>query len=106
MIKPFIVYDNETGREKRRGSCPEHMFEIQAQDGEHVIEDPLDPQLPYVVSGTTISGLPVPCTATLDGVDYLIADGVIEMRPDAPGHYFVRVAASNFTPVTIEVISS
>jgi len=51
----------------------------------------------------TISGLPIPCTATLDGVDTIITDGVILFKIDFPGTYQIIITSFPYIPKTFEV---
>jgi hypothetical protein len=43
MNKKFVIYDSEGGI-LRAGDCPEHLFGLQAQDGEYILEGEADPQ--------------------------------------------------------------
>lgn len=51
------------------------------------------PEIPAVLSGTSLSGLPVPCTITIGGVDYPCQESVAELAFDQPGTYRVIVQA-------------
>lgn len=59
------------------------------------------PDLPAALSRTTIaaddrdasvlSGLPVPCAVTVDGVDHLVTDGTLAIRSPMPATYEIRI---------------
>jgi hypothetical protein len=49
-MKKFIIH-NQEGKILRTGSCPDEMLEIQAQDGEKVIEGIADDSKHYVNNG-------------------------------------------------------
>ena len=56
-----------------------------------------------VVSGRTVSNLPIPCTTTIEGVEYLINDGVLELSATLPGPYGVLFEAVPFLPCEVIV---
>ncbi len=51
------------------------------------------PENPAVLSGTTLSALPVPCIITIRGMDYSCGESVAELAFDQPGVYPVVVQA-------------
>lgn len=112
----FIVYDSK-GEIIRTGSCPSAMLALQTGVYEFVMEGQADDRTQWVdnhvvtqrpamtpqVNGSTISGLPQPCTATIDGQSQEVLDGEIEVVADLPGTYLVRIEAFPYIPVELEV---
>lgn len=50
-----------------------------------------------------ISGLPIPCTVTVDGNAYTIDDGEFEFTTDTTGTYKISVEAFPYIPTSWEV---
>lgn len=118
----FIVYDHK-GNILRTGIAPTEMIPLQAQDGELVLEGYADQQgdfidlstpdhghvvmprtqMNLVVVGASISGLPVPCTAIIDGERYDVDDGLIELDSDVAKVHSVTIIADRHLMNTIEV---
>jgi hypothetical protein len=67
--------------------------------GEPTLRTPMAP----VVAGRTISNLPIPCVATIEGVRYTIDDGVLELSAALPGPYVVSLDAVPFLPCEVVV---
>lgn len=113
----FLVYDNATGHILRTGCCPDDHLGMQASAGETAIEGEADDAMHYIrdglvtdkmaiaatLSGTTISGLPIPATVTVEGVRYDVTDGVAELSFNLPGTYQVKVEALHYLPKTFEI---
>lgn len=53
-------------------------------------------QMEIIISGNLISGLPIPCTARIEGVPYEVADGELELNANLPGPYRVRLSAVGY----------
>lgn len=113
-MKYFTKYNLATGEILGTGECIDDHFDLQAGDGEALIEDrfsPVDyyiqesipvarPELIVVASTSsinadgvevaTISGLPNPTEVELSGVKrqkFQVLDGVIELVTTTPGRY-------------------
>lgn len=56
-----------------------------------------------IISGLTISNLPIPCTAFIEAARYEITDGVLELSPSLPGPYEVRLEAVPYLSKTVTV---
>ena len=56
------------------------------------------------IDAATLSGLPVPCTVTVDGTPHAVDDGVFVFRAADPGIYRIEVDEPSFLPAnwTIE----
>jgi len=111
-VKSFIVYD-DSGIILRSGQCPDSMVELQASaPGERVMVGVADDSMHYidggevadrmqmgaVLDGTTIRGLPNPSTIKIEGVKYIVTDGVAELEFPIPGVYRVRCRALHRIP--------
>lgn len=114
----FTVYETATGEIKGTVTCQAVDVEANTPKGHarvdghfrgdtHHVKDgaamPRSPMQP-VVSGMTVSGLPPQTTARIERAVYLVTDGVLELSPDLPGPYIVRLSAPGYlsTKVTIE----
>jgi hypothetical protein len=107
MIPSITIYDPSTGAILRVVTGPEDCLAINVFPGEVFIEGRCDGQTQYVANGTaadkqpmtpvvtgsTITNLPIPCTARIEGVPYEIADGVLELDADMPGPYEITLEA-------------
>lgn len=51
------------------------------------------PEMPAVLDGHELSGLPTPCTLSINGVDYPCGEAVVELAFDQPGTYRVIAQA-------------
>lgn len=56
-MKNYIVYDS-AGEILRTGACPDEMVEMQAQDGEFVMEGRADDSRNYVLKGEIVEFSP------------------------------------------------
>lgn len=118
MIKDLTYYDEATGLILWSIGIPEEQIAIQDQN---FVEGVFDSNTHYVLDGVatirpsidytviadpyTISGLPIPCTATIDKVPYEITDGDIEITFDLSGNHVVQLEAFPYLSVTIEVVT-
>lgn len=56
------------------------------------------------VSGATVSGLPNPCTVTIEGSVYTVTDGELTLSADLSGTYDVKLSAGpGYFDTTIQV---
>lgn len=86
-MKQFIVY-NSDGDILRTGSCPDNMFELQAGDGEFVIDGVADDATKRIIDGVIVDK-PIQVTyISIDEIrfqrDILIAKTDWTQLPDAP----------------------
>ena len=86
-MKQFIVY-NSDGDILRTGSCPDNMFELQAGDGEFVIDGIADDATKRIIDGVIVDK-PIQVTyISIDEIrfqrDILIAKTDWTQLPDAP----------------------
>lgn len=86
-MKQFIVY-NSDGDILRTGSCPDNMFELQAGDGEFVIDGVADDATKRIIDGAIVDK-PIQVTyISIDEIrfqrDILIAKTDWTQLPDAP----------------------
>lgn len=51
----------------------------------------------------TITGLPTPCTITVDGASYEVTDGVFEFTVDISGTYKIKAEAFPYLPKEWEI---
>lgn len=105
------------------------MIGAQAEGGESVIAGEANDATQYVHVGTgvvvgkqpiyasiskteiradgadavTVSGLPVPCTVTVERAVYEVDDGVFEFTVDQPGDYPIRIDALHRLPKQLTV---
>lgn len=61
------------------------------------------PTIQATVTGSVISGLPVPCEITIEGQTYECTDGTAEIETNVPGTYKVQVKAWPYQDAVIEV---
>ena len=116
-MKSFTTYDPATGQIHAAITCQEIDVEANTPSGharvdghfrgdQHYIENgeavPLKP-MSAVVSGFTVSGLPSMTTARIEGIAYLIDDGVLELSPDLPGPYVVTLSAPGYLRTWVTV---
>jgi hypothetical protein len=127
------IYNTTTGEITGSLSCPEHLYDMQVpllepessmlRDGGYP-----DKNTHYVSGNTilsrqtitatinsltiiadsetgTISGLPIPCTITIDSDTYTVTDGVFEFTVDTPGTYIIKAECFPYQPKSWEVIA-
>ena len=117
MMVTFTAYLTATGQIEVVISCPDVDADANTpagcariagawdgriywvDDGAPAMRAPMAP----VVSGRTVSNLPIPCTTTIEGVEYLITDGVLELSATLPGPYVVLFEAVPFLPCEVVV---
>lgn len=117
----YIIYDIASGSILKSLSCPEDMIELQIDDSTSYIEhERVDDSKFYIVndtvvprptfsesvSGTTISGLPIPTTVIAEGTPYTITDGSAELSFSLPGTYKVRLSSFPYQDKDVEVVQS
>ena len=117
MIVNFVVHDAD-GRILRTGSCPVEMVEIQARQGEIVIQadgNDIDnyvvqgivtkrPISPTTISGTTLSNLPTPCTIKVNTTEYACTDTSATLSLTYSGTYKIVVSAWPHLDATFTII--
>ena len=86
-MKQFIIY-NSDGDILRTGTCPDNMFDLQANDGEYVIEGVADDETKRISNGGIVDK-PIQVTyISIDEIrverDTLIAKTDWTQLPDAP----------------------
>lgn len=128
----FIVYDPATGKIYSHGYCPPDQVAIQAQPPHEVIvveDGDTDFDLHYVVEGeraarpafpvdfdkteiladdtdvATMSGLPQPCVVKVDGEEYIVSDGVLEISSPMPATYVVEIDHWPYLPYRTEIVA-
>ena len=114
----FTVWDNRTGAVIRTGSCPtEHVWRQVSSGWEEVVAEYQDGDTEYhdgtgwsqrstmllAVNGATVGGLPIPCRATVEGVNYEITDGVAEFSFAFPGAYKIVFTASGYLDASVTI---
>lgn len=86
-MKQFIVY-NSDGDIARTGSCPDDMLDLQARDGEFIIEGIADDETKLVIDGEIVDKPITAPTISIDEIrfqrDILIAKTDWTQLPDAP----------------------
>jgi len=113
----YIIF-NDQGEILRTVSCPKDMAVDQLSEGEWLLEGRWDdtkfyvengsvverPHFPITIEGSTITGIPIPTTITIEGVSYEVTEGTLELEFDAPGSYTVSLRSFPYldTEVTIE----
>ena len=112
----YIIH-NEAGEILRTVSCAPSMIDIQLSTGEDYIEGTCDDELDFVenglvadrytmsatLSGNIITGLPVPCTVSVDGQVFEVPDGILEFSISLPGTYDIICGAVNYLPKEFSV---
>ena len=113
MNSPFVVFDVQTGEVLRWGFCQTEMTGRQSRNtNECSIEAAIDPCHEYVDPRTKqvtplktmnvvqadgiFTGLPIPCSATVEGKTYVVGDGSAEFDFNLPGTYEVVFRSAGF----------
>lgn len=123
----FAVYDLTTGEILRSGQCADGDLELQAGDGQAVIErasqyqhdgnsyvdlsgpEPMiaeRQEMPAALNGMTITGIPLGAILTIEGTEYTVNDGEAELTFGLPGTYLVKLSLWPYLDKTFEVISA
>lgn len=123
----YAIYALTTGEILRSGQCQESDLELQAGDGQAVIErasqdqhdgnsyvdlsgpDPVVspfPEMGATISGLTISDIPAGAVLTIEGVDYTITDGTAELSFSAAGTYTVKLSKWPYLDQSFEVVAT
>lgn len=123
----FAVYDLTTGEILRSGQCADGDLELQAGDGQAVIErasqyqhdgnsyvdlsgpEPMiaeRQEMPATLNGLTITGVPLGATLRIEGVDYAVGDGAAELSFTLPGAYTVKLSCWPYLDKIFEVVSA
>lgn len=119
-MTPYVVFNVQTGEVLRWGTCQPDMAGRQAlTSDECAIEAVIDPKNEYVDPRTKtvtplkdmnpsqadgkFSGLPVPCTVTVEGKTYVVGDGVAEFDFNLPGTYEILVRAAGYRDLRLTV---
>lgn len=126
-IVPFVGYDPDTGRIIQIGVCPAGDLEMQAI-GMSVLQGTADLELDYVVNGEVVRrpdlpgfdkltiqaddtdaavlDLGEPFVATIDGTDYEVVDGCLEITSPMPAIYEVEINHFPYLPYKAKVVAS
>jgi len=59
--------------------------------------------MPVVRDGLHLAGLPVPCGVTINGAEYSVDDGALELAFPQPGTYQVTLSAWPYLDTSFEV---
>ncbi len=106
-MKNYIVYNGQ-GEILKVGKCLDFDLQLQAADGEFVIEGIAKDDEQYmkdgivtdkttltpVFNGSTISGLPIPCKVYIDDDCYIVEDGSAELSATLHGKYRLRIESA------------
>lgn len=68
-------------------------------DGNAVLKQSFTP----VVQGHIVSGLPIPCKARIEGTEYDITDGVIELDANLVGPYTIKITSVQYKDKEVTV---
>lgn len=117
---PYIVAD-AAGVIVKTGLAPLNLVDAQAGAGEQAfvgsandVTDYIDlaaqavvkkPAIQPTVTGTTLTGLPVPCEVAVEGQTLITADGSIDLIFDIPGSYAVVLRAALYLDTALTVTS-
>lgn len=114
----FAVYVLQTGEIVRTGSQPDDWpFDLQAKEGEGVVEGPADAAAMYVkdgaltarpaqrtkISGASLVDLPVPCRVVVNGEQFECVDGRADLVFPYAGVWKVAVEAFPFVKWEAEI---
>jgi len=113
----FTLYKLATGEMDAVITCQEETVNLNTPTGFGRVDGAWDAQKYYVlngvataktpmspvVTGSTISNLPIPCTVLVDFVTYTVDDGVFEFSSPLPGPYKCIISAVPYltTEVTL-----
>lgn len=113
----YTIYKTSTGEIVGEVTCPESDIALNVKAGEAYVDGFYSAFTYYipngvptqkavmspVVSGQTISELPIPCTVYVDGTLYEVDDGVFEFSSPLPGPYKCIISAVPYltTEVTL-----
>lgn len=113
MMLTFSKY-NATGKVLWHGAVPDTMLNMQddtivfgAVDPatEYVLDRTIVPRraCPAALNGATLTGLPVPCTLTVNGQDYAVAETAVTLSFPHPGDYEMKVVYWPYMDATFSV---
>lgn len=115
-----IVYDLNSGNILRFIEAPESMITYQYTEGTegivlysgiisdmefYILNETVTPRPTFSesISGTTISGLPIPTTVLVEGIPYTITDGSAELVFSLPGTYKIKLSSFPYQDKEVEV---
>lgn len=114
-----VIYNIESGEILRCVTCPKDMISLQYDhSSENFLEcDRVNDSLYYilngqiehrpefqeVISGTVISGLPIPTTVVTNGTVAVVTDGEADLIFDHSGTYMVQLYSFPYIEKTVEV---
>lgn len=116
---PVFSFYDETGQIKAQVLCDKNDLKNNMHGDAYIEGDALlDAHTVYVatggvvanklvmtpvVSGMTISGLPTPCTAIIEGAAYQVTDGTLDLSANLPGPYTVLLKAGPYLDAKVTV---
>lgn len=119
-MKSFVIYKASSGEIIKSVMCPDDIVDYQYNpSSEACIElEPIDDSLFYILSGnverrpdfnesingTLISGLPIPTLVSVNGFDYQVDDGEVDLNFSLPGRYIVKLSSFPYVEKIIEVV--
>jgi hypothetical protein len=114
-----VIYKLASGEIIKSVTCPEDMVPLQYDPEtedylEHdrvndalfyILDDQIvsRPEFQETISGTVISGLPVPTTVVTNGVTSVVSDGEADLTFEHSGTYIVQLFSFPFVEKTVEV---
>lgn len=115
----YIRYDLTTGQILSWGSVPSTFLSMQERPGQGVLEADVTAETHYIdiltlqphllgvmalsVSGGTISSIPIGSFAEIDGTQYAVNDGVLEISSPVSITKTVKITHPHYQPTTVEV---
>lgn len=111
---PYFSRYDAVGRILHFAEVPSSMLVLQDDDIVYGIADPeteyvLDrtivprPPCPASFAGSVLTGLPVPCTLTINGQVYDVTEATVTLDFPHPGLYEIRVACWPYLNATFSV---
>lgn len=115
VSKAFVRFD-EDGQITAWGHQDQNVTAYQQSLGQSIMEGEGGPghyvadgeiiareENPATVSGTTISGLPIPSTLKIGTETYVVDDGEADLDLTYPGTYRVEITTLRHLPKTVEI---
>ena len=115
----FIIY-NALGKISRTGNCPSEWLNLQATDGEFVMEGRADYRTQMVdtaaktvvdrpinttqLVGMDLLNVPAGSTVTINGTSYPVTDSTVNLDFTYPGTYQIKVTGWPYQDATFKVI--
>jgi hypothetical protein len=127
-MRKYTIYETETGRITRSGTCQDEAFDLQAQLGEEILDGAVSSATHYVLAGvptprpsmgvsvdkttvvegelTTFSNVPMGTKALVDRNAAFVNDGALGLTFDTSGKYVIKMLCFPYLDYEVVIICS